>query len=63
LRPSEVKDIIKEAGATAIFVSHNQMDAFAISDRIIVMNEGTIQQEGAPREIYQYPANKFMAKV
>ncbi len=59
---SEVKEIIKEAGATAIFVSHDQMDAFAISNRIIVMNEGTLQQEGTPREIYQYPANKFVAK-
>ena len=57
----EVKRIIKEAGATAIFVSHDQKDALAISDRIIVMNEGVVQQQGTPKEIYQYPSNKFVA--
>lgn len=57
----EIKNIIKEAGATAIFVSHDQKDALAISDRIIVMNNGVLQQEGTPKEIYQYPENKFVA--
>lgn len=57
----EVKRIIKEAGATAVFVSHDQKDALAISDRIVVMNEGVIQQNGVPRDIYQYPENKFVA--
>ncbi|OEF96239.1 ABC transporter ATP-binding protein [Desulfuribacillus alkaliarsenatis] len=58
----EVKRIIKEAGATAVFVSHDQKDALAISDRIIVMKDGVIQQNGTPREIYQFPANTFVAK-
>lgn len=57
----EVKRIIKEAGATAIFVSHDQKDALAISDRIVVMKEGLIQQIGTPKEVYQYPKNKFTA--
>ncbi len=57
----EVKRIIKEAGATAVFVSHDQKDALAISDRIVVMHEGDIQQTGTPKEIYQYPDNKFVA--
>ncbi|MBS4021255.1 MAG: ABC transporter ATP-binding protein [Dethiobacter sp.] len=57
----EVKRIIKESGATAIFVSHDQKDALAISDSIVVMNEGVVQQMGTPREIYQYPENKFVA--
>ncbi len=57
----EVKRIIKEAGATAVFVSHDQKDALAISDRIVVMNEGVVQQHGTPKEIYQYPENKFVA--
>ena len=57
----EVKRIIKEAGATAVFVSHDQKDALAISDRIVVMHEGNIQQTGTPKEIYQYPDNKFVA--
>ncbi|OWZ84562.1 ABC transporter ATP-binding protein [Natranaerobius trueperi] len=57
----EVKRIIKEAGATAVLVSHDQKDALAISDRIVVMNEGIVQQCGTPKEIYQYPENKFVA--
>lgn len=57
----EIKRIIKEAGATAIFVSHDQKDALAISDIIVVMKEGVVQQVGTPREIYQYPENKFVA--
>ncbi|WP_026476922.1 ABC transporter ATP-binding protein [Alkaliphilus transvaalensis] len=57
----EVKRIIKEAGATAIFVSHDQKDALAISDQIVVMRKGIVQQIGTPREIYQYPENKFVA--
>ncbi|SDK84973.1 ABC transporter ATP-binding protein [Natronincola ferrireducens] len=57
----EVKRIIKEAGATAIFVSHDQKDALAISDKIVVMKEGVVQQIGSPREIYQYPQNRFVA--
>jgi len=57
----EVKRIIKEAGATAIFVSHDQKDALAISDKIVVMHKGVVQQKGTPREIYQYPENRFVA--
>lgn len=57
----EVKRIIKEAGATAVFVSHDQKDALSISDKIIVMKDGVIQQVGTPREIYQYPENRFVA--
>ena len=57
----EIRNIIKEAGATAVFVSHDQKDALAISDRIVVMKEGLIQQTGTPREIYQFPENKFVA--
>ena len=58
----EVKRIINEAGATAIFVSHDQKDALAISDRIIVMKDGVVQQNGTPRDIYQYPSNRFVAE-
>lgn len=57
----EVRRIIKEAGATAVFVSHDQKDALAISDRIVVMKDGVVQQNGTPREIYQFPENKFIA--
>ena len=57
----EIKRILKEAGTTAIFVSHDQKDALAISDKIVVMKDGEIQQIGTPREIYQYPENTFVA--
>jgi iron(III) transport system ATP-binding protein len=57
----EIKRIIKEAGTTAVFVSHDQKDALAISDRIVVIQNGVIQQNGTPREIYQFPANRFVA--
>lgn len=57
----EVKRIIKETGTTAILVSHDQKDALAISDNIVVMKEGVVQQRGTPREIYRLPENKFVA--
>ncbi len=57
----EVKRIIKNAGATAVLVSHDQKDALAISDKIAVLEAGEIQQVGTPREIYQYPENSFVA--
>jgi iron(III) transport system ATP-binding protein len=57
----EIKRIIKDSGTTAIFVSHDQKDALAISDKVVVMKEGEIQQIGTPREIYQYPENRFVA--
>jgi len=58
---TEIKRIIKETGITAVFVSHDQKDALTISDRVIVMKDGVIQQMGTPREIYQKPANHFVA--
>ena len=58
---TEVKRIIKEAGTTAVLVSHDQKDALAISDRVMVMNTGIVQQEGTPKEVYQYPENNFVA--
>ena len=57
----DVQRIIKKAGTTAIFVSHDQRDAFVISDKVVVMKDGVIQQIGTPREIYQYPDNRFVA--
>ena len=57
----EVKRILQEAGTTAIFVSHDQKDALAISDQVVIINEGVIQQIGTPRDIYQHPSNAFVA--
>lgn len=57
----ELKRIQLEAGLTIIFVTHDQEEAMAISDRIAVMNQGQIEQIGTPEEIYDYPANRFVA--
>lgn len=59
---AEVRRILKRAGATAILVSHDQRDALAISDTIVVMRDGRIEQKGAPREIYQSPRTRFVAE-
>lgn len=57
----EIKRIHEEVGVTAIAVTHDQGEALSMSDRIIVMNEGTIQQDGTPQETYNRPANPFVA--
>ncbi len=56
-----IKSIQQRVGITAVYVTHDQEEALAISDRIAVMNEGVIQQTGTPKEIYQRPANKFVS--
>lgn len=58
----EVRRILKNHGSAAVFVTHDQKDALAISDRIAVMNQGHLEQVGAPREIYQFPATEFTAR-
>ena len=58
---TELRRILKAAGATAIFVSHDQADALTISDRIIVLKDGVIQQVGSPEDIYRHPHNRFVA--
>ncbi len=58
----EVRRILKESGAAAIFVTHDQKDALAISDRVAVMNAGKVEQVGTPREIYQFPHTAFVAR-
>ena len=57
----ELKRIQREVGITFIFVTHDQEEALTMSDRIAVMNEGRVQQSGAPREIYDVPATVFVA--
>jgi ABC-type Fe3+/spermidine/putrescine transport system ATPase subunit len=46
---------------TCVFVSHDQRDALAISDRVAVMNRGRVEQAGSPREIYKHPESVFVA--
>ena len=58
----EIRRIQKATGITTIFVTHDQEEAMSISDRIVVMKDGVIQQIGAPQEVYDEPANLFVAK-
>lgn len=56
-----IKHIQREVGITTVYVTHDQEEAMAVSDRIAVMKSGVIQQLGTPRDIYQRPANLFVA--
>ncbi|MBQ9745592.1 MAG: ABC transporter ATP-binding protein, partial [Clostridia bacterium] len=58
----EIRRIQRETGITTIFVTHDQEEAMSISDRIVVMKEGVVQQIGKPQEVYDNPANLFVAK-
>lgn len=58
---SELKALQARLGTTFIYVTHDQVEAFAMSDRIALMNEGRIEQIGTPREIYEHPRNRFVA--
>jgi spermidine/putrescine transport system ATP-binding protein len=57
----ELKRIQREVGITFIYVTHDQGEALTMSDRIAVMNDGLVEQLGAPRDIYEHPASKFVA--
>ena len=57
----ELRAIQRSVGITTIFVTHDQAGALGLSDRIAVMNRGRIEQLGAPREIYEHPATRFVA--
>lgn len=57
----EIKRIQSELGVTTIYVTHDQMEAMAMSDRIMVMENGYIKQIGTPQEIYNRPLNRFVA--
>ncbi|TGQ80387.1 ABC transporter ATP-binding protein [Mesorhizobium sp. M8A.F.Ca.ET.207.01.1.1] len=57
----EIKKIQKETGITAIFVTHDQEEALSMSDRIVVMNAGAVEQIGTPEQVYETPATAFVA--
>jgi spermidine/putrescine ABC transporter ATP-binding subunit len=58
----ELREIQRSVGITTIFVTHDQAEALGLSDRIAVMHGGRIEQLGAPREIYERPATRFVAE-
>ncbi len=57
----EIDTLLRSLGITAIYVTHDQSEAMALADRIVVMSNGRIAQQGTPREIYQQPSNSFVA--
>ena len=58
---TEIRQILKQENVTAILVTHDQNEAFAMADDICVMHQGQIQQQDSPVNLYRYPANKFVA--
>ncbi|WP_299489932.1 ABC transporter ATP-binding protein [Acaryochloris sp. IP29b_bin.137] len=58
----ELRDILKAASTTAVFVTHDQEEALAIADQVAVMRQGCIEQMGTPEEIYQHPQSQFVAE-
>jgi len=58
---TEIRRIQQEAGITAIYVTHDQSEAMALSDQIIIMEKGVVAQIGTPQEIYYHPASEFVA--
>jgi iron(III) transport system ATP-binding protein len=58
----ELARLQRDVGITSIYVTHDQAEALVMSDRIVVMNEGTVQQIGDPQTIYWRPANTFVAR-
>ncbi|HEX8696588.1 MAG TPA: ABC transporter ATP-binding protein [Longimicrobium sp.] len=58
---TELRALLKRLGMTAVFVTHDQEEAFALSDRVAVLDRGRLQQVGAPEALYASPANAFVA--
>lgn len=58
---TEIRRIQQTLGITSIYVTHDQIEAMTLSDQVVVMNKGIIEQIGSPQEIYRYPNSKFVA--
>jgi iron(III) transport system ATP-binding protein len=57
----EIKEIQRNLGITVVYVTHDQTEAMAMSDRVFLINRGIVQQKGSPEEIYRQPVNQFVA--
>jgi iron(III) transport system ATP-binding protein len=57
----EVADILRRTGASALFVTHDQQEALSLADRITLLRDGRVEQEGPPEEIYAHPASRWAA--
>ena len=58
---TEIRRIQKELNITSVYVTHDQIEAMTLSDRIVVMNQGLIEQIGSPMEVYRFPNSRFVA--
>jgi iron(III) transport system ATP-binding protein len=58
----EISSLVREAGATTVYITHDQAEAFALADRVGVLEEGVLVQTGTPEEVYQHPATPFVAR-
>src|SRR5262249_30745278 len=58
---TEIKALHQKLGTTIVYVTHDQIEAMTMADRIVVMNAGFVEQEGRPLELYDRPANRFVA--
>ncbi|AHM05742.1 Glycerol-3-phosphate ABC transporter, ATP-binding protein UgpC [Roseibacterium elongatum DSM 19469] len=59
---AELKDLHTRLGATFVFVTHDQVEAMSLADRIVIMSEGKVEQIGTPMELYRSPASRFVAE-
>src|SRR5260370_40554364 len=57
----EIKTLVRRLGTTTLYVTHDQLEALSMSDRVGLVNNGNIVQEGAPRDVYLRPADSFAA--
>ncbi len=57
----EIRQILKTVGLTAIYVTHDQTEAFAVADRVVVMNQGRIEQDSRPEQLFKQPGSKVVA--
>jgi len=59
---NELRRILKRAGLTSIYVTHDQQEAFAVADRVVIMNAGRVEQIGAPQGVHRQPASEWVAR-
>ena len=58
----EIAKLHRDLGATTIYVTHDQVEAMTLADRVVVLRDGAIEQVGSPLELYDHPANQFVAQ-
>jgi multiple sugar transport system ATP-binding protein len=58
----EIAKLHRELGATTIYVTHDQVEAMTLADRVVVLRDGRVEQHGTPLELYDHPANRFVAQ-